>query len=846
MSLVGCAHHRVRRLLREGEFEEGIVAATEARRPVRGATARALAAAQVELSQWREARALLQADFRRGGDVKSLHALASLESSLGLDGIAALRWSRLAQLAPRLVANDEDACRILLARGAARQRWSEFAAADRDLELVEALCREGALRRLAAEATARRAKGYGAAVRDVVRRHAPVRCEPEACRAWGGVVAGDSAEPDEERAGAAARYVAHATREFQGRGGVIPERDEEVLARLGHTSRTELDAALRDVRDDVAAYVRLRVSRVWSDATLAPAERRAMMLRMEAAGAGGANGWMLRWLEGDFTFAEFDVTSRLRGMLAASASADDDGPGSAGADFEGSREGHWAQAVPVEEGNVRLLLALARLLARKGDSLSSLRLRASVIAAIERTDIASGETLIYEEVLAVLAEGRPWSALALSSLMASTQARHKVARAAWSWIGLSQALCDGQCGEAEDREVVTSFVTAAELAELDGWILNVERGRDLTRDDDHTGCGLAWRELASDSEWARLVRHSVTGDGADDAASLATASEVQPLLGCRTRLLVERLGVIGARDVLEVLAERREGAGEEDSSMAAESDAVTLLAMGAGRRAMQRFEAAAALSSDPRAVWVRAYVSSSVGGAREVSLRALREIVLHSRPDEARVARRQLALGPWKDLMSGDAGPSQETDARVRSRGLTLVWEMGAGGSRWASVEWMMASLLRVPGASLAGALRVIGALQQVVPLERHGSLMDTVFVGTARRSSASATMSEILSECGDSSESTPGRDAAVRCLERILGGTRMEAAQVMARLLERLPLEQRRAVLLWMLDAPEGWGASGEELFPSPELNLRLALGLPIGGWVDLEGPLLDTTLLR
>lgn len=157
-----------------------------------------------------------------------------------------------------------------------------------------------------------------------------------------------------------------------------------------------------------------------------------------------------------------------------------------------------------------------------------------------------------------------------------------------------------------------------------------------------------------------------------------------------------------------------------------------------------------------------------------------------------------------------------------------------------------MASLLRTPGASLAGALRVIGALQQVVPLERHASLMDAVFVGTARPVSASATMSEILSECGDSGESTPGQKAPVRCLERILGGTRVEAARVMARLLERLPLQRRRAVLLWMLDGPGGWAASGQELFPNPELNLRLALGLPIGGWVDLEGPRLDTTLLR
>ena len=280
-ALVGCAHHRVRRLLRSERFEEGVAAAAAARRPVRGATARALAEAKVALSRLGEARDLLQADFRRGGEVKSLFALAALESSMGLDGIAAARWGMLARLAPELVHSDPSACRLLLSRGASRQSWGEFAAADADLELVEALCSGGELRVLGEEATARRNRGYGQAVQDVVARNAPVRCDPGPCQRWGG----DVHEPGDAEGTAAgsevSTYVAQATREFAGRGGVVPITDQEVQAQLGHASRADLDAALRDVPEDVAAYVRLRVSGVWTDAALSPVEAKKLRLRVE-------------------------------------------------------------------------------------------------------------------------------------------------------------------------------------------------------------------------------------------------------------------------------------------------------------------------------------------------------------------------------------------------------------------------------------------------------------------------------------------------------------------------------------------------------------------------------------
>lgn len=850
-ALVGCAQHQVRRLLTDQRFEEGVAVAEAARRPVRGATARALAKAYVALSQLGEARDILQEDFRRGGELKSLLALAKLESSMGLDGIATTRWGTLAQLDPLLVENDPLACRLLLSRGASRQLWREFAAADRDLELVEALCSDEELRVFGEEAKTRRAEGYDDAVEDVVARHAPVGCDPEPCRSWGGDVrdAGDS-EALKSAAGGVEAYVMRAAREFAGRGGVAPMSDLEVQAQLGHASISELDAALANAGDDVEAYIRFRVSRVWSDAALPEAERQTMRVRVEASSGTSAHGWMLRWLEGDVTFAEFDVSARLRAMLAARSAGGEERSAPASAGASGVKRRHWAEMLPVSDDSVRLLLVLARMLARKGQGVAALRVRARVVAAVGGADsvwaVEDGEALVEREIVAVLEEGRPWSALYLTSMLDSSMARRRLMRACWGWIGLSGALCDGACGEAEDRAVVASTLDDSALLEFESMVLTrailQAEGGEVERAD----CGLAWREVGSDSEWASLVRSAGASDPPTKLASMATLSEEDILLGCRTRLLAERLAAGGGREELETLAWRREGAADTGSSMEAESEAATLLGMGAPRRALQRLEDAAALSHDPRAVWVRGYVSASAIGAREVSLRSLREVVLYSSPGEAGVARRLLVIAPWRDLLLGEQGPAEETERRIRRRALEQLFESASSTERWETVEWLVRTLVDTPGASLAGMLRVVAELQPLVPLERHSTLIDRLFAVGGTSPARGGTLSDALSSCGAPSHGGPSSEDGVQCLGRILRSTPVDAARAMAPLLAALPATQRGAVILWMLDAPGGWSPSAEELFPNPEINLRMALGLPIVGWVELEGPRLDSTLLR
>ncbi|MGB1699035.1 MAG: hypothetical protein ACPHRO_03705, partial [Nannocystaceae bacterium] len=378
LSLVlgGCASQQVRRLHKKGTHEEVVRAAESARRPLRGAAARALAEAYVSLGQPAEARAVLQADFRRGGALRSLLALANLESSIGLDGIATTRWMTLAQLDPLRVENDPVACRLLLERGVSRRRLGEFAAADRDLELVEALCTAEDVRSMGEEATARRFEGYDAAVDDVVARHAPVRCEPPRCRPWDVVDVLDGPEMMGGDADATRDLLGPIVDEFSGGGPVVPMDDHTLRARLGHASLKEVEGVVSELDDDVAAYVRLRLARVWSDAELSEGERQTMQVRVEASSGPMSHGWMLRWLEEELTFAEFDIAARLRALSVPArgeAPAHARGQHGAGvakatAGVTGVPGGHWAQTVPVRADTARLLLALARILARKGDA----------------------------------------------------------------------------------------------------------------------------------------------------------------------------------------------------------------------------------------------------------------------------------------------------------------------------------------------------------------------------------------------------------------------------------------------------------------------------------------------
>src|SRR5690606_14277706 len=98
----GC-HARIPRLVAQGRHDEAIELAEAGRRRPRGKAARAWAAALVHAGRSDEAHAVLLKDFRRGGGVASLFALADLERAEGYDGLAAVHYARAFDLDARAV-----------------------------------------------------------------------------------------------------------------------------------------------------------------------------------------------------------------------------------------------------------------------------------------------------------------------------------------------------------------------------------------------------------------------------------------------------------------------------------------------------------------------------------------------------------------------------------------------------------------------------------------------------------------------------------------------------------------------------------------------------------------------
>ncbi|MGB1699036.1 MAG: hypothetical protein ACPHRO_03710 [Nannocystaceae bacterium] len=409
---------------------------------------------------------------------------------------------------------------------------------------------------------------------------------------------------------------------------------------------------------------------------------------------------------------------------------------------------------------------------------------------------------------------------------------------------MSDALCTDGCGAVEDRALMTRLLDRASLARLDERMLRP--GDEVVRPYrvEGTDCGVAWRGVTLGGAWGALILNGGLTEGEDAPEELLAIAEGDRTLGCRTKLVTEYLGAAGHLETLELATQRRAGAAGDDSSMAAESEAAALLAMGAPRRASQRFEDAAALNSDPRAVWARAYVSSLGVGARELSLRALREVVLHSQPSEARAARRLLQVAPWRDLLLDVRGPAADLDAARRRSALERLRTSPSTTAEWEAVDWLMGVLARTPGASLTGGLRVMAELQPLVPLARHPERMAALFVAGAAPTEEGATMEEVLATCAMSGAQDSVRDGA-RCMSRVVLGTPLEAAQIVSGLLRVLPLPRRRAMVRWMLDVPGGGAPGATHLFPDAEVNLRMALGLSIQGWVDLDGVRLDRTMV-
>lgn len=861
--LSACVAGSVKKRVRAGDYAGAIETAADAKRPVRHAAARALARAYEALGDVDAARAVLAADFERGGDLASLVALARLEAAAGLEGVAAARWTMVAGLDPRLLAEEPEACRLLYLRGALRTLVDESGAAEEDLAVAERWCPDASRAPDRAQVHALREANYGDAIADLVQRNAAWRCAPTQCEAWGGRVpaAGPTApegeRPSDGRA-RARRFVAAAQRELQGMAPTaVPMSDEVARRLLGYASLEDVNAALHDRAPAVGAYVRLRLSRLWPEARLDPQAEMALRVRLDAS-PDVSNRWLIRWLEGDDTFVKLELTTRLRPRAAEVVTG---GRSSVAVGAAGPTP-HWSARVPVDEDSVRPLLALARMMDREGALARALAIRARVASTQLDRDRGWGP-LLEQEVRSLLTRGQPWSALWIAGAL-SVESRARAARGAWAWIGLATAVCPDRCGVDEDRARVAALAAPDQMRSLGASLAAAGRAASPAQSGvgPASDCGRLWERMLDGDDWAApLIRAAETGKLSADVVAARIESDL--LLGCGGRLATERLALAGEAAVIERLLDRRMQAFQTSSAIAIESEAVLLLAAAQPRRAAARFEAAAAMSGDPRAVWLRAWGVAEALDAREVSVQALREMVLLSGDDEADRVREHLRLTPLMDVLlerqvvvvPENEGGMPGADARRATERTAIThavdrWlERGSlEGDSWGRADALLQLLgRRASDKRMAGRLAAVEVLRDRIPIARHEAAF---FRLASPRDLWAATAGRDAPLAGPSAcAATPRADApdispSTACLAAIVGGDPVTAARAMSSLLQRVPPGARAAALAWMGSRPRGWAMSSDgSLFPDPEINLRLALGLSVEGWGILGGPRLDRT---
>ncbi len=870
----GCGGALVR-LAKDGQWSELDQRARAMKADPRGKAARAWAQALVELDNPDEARAVLLRDFRHGGDEASLLALVELERALGLRGIAAAHLARLINLDLDTVSGAGDAaalCDLLRERTRAEAALGEALAADADMRRVALACPaqiddadRALLASLQAQAQAQAEgqrslqAGLAAQPEGVERQDARLREQLELARkrsprALISVAEAERVElaPDDV-AGLLAAELAGAL----GPGFVSSRR---LSAWIGDNPSAELSAAIDALPDGVREYALLRVSAVRPSAAEGAQRQAWIVAAMDSVAGQGpheaAKGWRVSASVGELGGAEFALNTNLRDMIPVAE------PGPDGVVAKPSS--HWSRRVPVDRRSFDLLLTLARLFELRDQPVLALELRRAVIVAGYEVGLAQVGPAAAEEVLRQLALGRPWQALAVAEivsgplvdeLLPALASALALARAA----GLDEAI-------AADRKVVWRALGDAWFETWEPRVDAATSGLELLRVADGPRCPELGDWLAPDraDELARVGLDPARTRAALEAAfaqleapttgaAMVAAIEADLGLACSAPL-VHLLHAGPHLLALDALDERLIHAPELGASAQLQLHAEIAAAHGADKRALLLTTSAAAESVDPRAVWARAAIAGRSFGAREYTLEALRQVVLHSEGLDEPAARREILLIRLRDvdrdelLRAGEQTPIESIREAVRD-----YLADAPAIRRWARLDDLLWSLAREPRADAIAWQRLREILEPIVDAgvaARHPAALAAL-----ARASASAGEADALAERPEPlPELAYLSDADAICelgdevldLQRMIGaatacGPRARA-EALARLIAAAPEGARAALRRRVLAGPLAAEIEPERpgvlrSVPSltrPELGLRVAFELALDpGWI-------------
>ncbi len=699
--VLGC-HLELVRWEAQGRHADVVRAAEQANRPPRRKAARAWADALVALGEPERARDVLLKDFRRGGQLQSLVQLAELERSLGLDGVAAVHWTRVIAIDRTVLRGDAEVCGTLRRRAQGFIGLGEGDAALDDLDRARALCGDD-------DAEARRRANVLARRRIQARADRSARCGDSPCatpepserakQLEAGLAEASAAGPDALRRFARAhaftlgpdQVIGLLLADARAETGPVLVDDDELRGWIGDAPPESFAAPLRAVEQGESAYIQLRLERVLGRTPtggVASASQRTLWID-RARIASGVVDWRVAAEAGDLDTAEQALVARWRPHAkpeAGVAPRDPDSIAPSGT--------HWALRVPSEAGASAELLAYARLRDAAGDPELVLALARSMAR-----DDAAATALVADAAARALGWGRPWLALALADASDKVDLE-PVRAAAATAVLLGQAVCEGEC--ADDAEELA----AIERVLGEGWVPAMRsRLRELALDrprlQPRAGtCPSVAEALGPEAatplgEALALARRKPDALGLPDAITRAVESD--PALACSGELLLPLL--IHRRDRLTAarLAEMLAHGPELRSARALGLHAGLALVAEEGTRAELLAIAAAGEAEDPAERWRAHARTARALGDRNAELIALRELLLASTGLDHQEARRELLLRGLGDAWTSWGARDTEAGREAIRRNVVDYLGELAAGERWRERERIVEEIVQRP-----------------------------------------------------------------------------------------------------------------------------------------------------
>jgi len=655
MVVAGC-HHRLPKLTAQGKHAEVIERVQGSRFRPKKKAARAYAASLHAMGRETQALDALLHDYRRGGEVASLVALADLERTLGWRGLAAHHYARALTHDRNALDGRTEVCGLFRERARAYLHAGEGEAADLDMRRVIALCGsdQPGDSELAASADA-------AAQALVDARIESGRCPPPCTPAEPqqtlapALKAAQAASPR-----AVAELAAEQARELpadvvvelleaeaRGELGVALLGDDTLRGWVGAKSWSDLAPAVMSAPGPVAAYAQLRLSSVVRDmprAQGALGTRELDRWAQQALRIPDVAGWRVYAAQGDIATAELTFASRWRPKKVAAAL----GAAALGA-AEPPRAQHWSQRLVIGEGTLEAALIAARL--RKAAGKHDLALQLTHRALKAGTSVSGADRLARALTVEAIGWGRPWHALAVLDAGAVEDPASLRAAAATA-IVLGRAMCDGSCREDEDLGVVTRVMGEAWVDSTRAALLDWSLAR-RTRPAPTGGCPTVAELTEPDSpgplaDAIRAAQADLRGPGVGETLAAAIASDLRSW--CAASIVLPAM-VAGEH---QLPAERLSDALSHVPEMNAFADLAThaklALVAGQSSRAALLAIAAAGEAAEPRAVWLEMAEFSALAGDRELELRSLREALLVTPGLQDRALHRRMLLIALRDV----------------------------------------------------------------------------------------------------------------------------------------------------------------------------------------------------